>query len=452
VTRARADGLILFLLGAAIFTLIGAASGRMGIAWQLDFKGVYYGTRCLIQHCDPYQQAQIEHVYLSEGGENPSTPFERTRRQVVTRYVNSPTAFPFVAPFAVFPWGPAHLLWMTASGAGLLFSAFLIWKIGADFAPRLTGALLCVWLINSIGLLLLGNAAAIAISLCVVAVWCFIRDRFVVAGVICMAASLALKPHDAALVWLFFLLVGGAYRRRALQTLVVTILLSVPGILWITLIAPSWLQEMRANLAAISVTGGLNDPTPAALNVGTIGMIINFQTLTSVFSVNPLCYNSATYLICGTLILVWIIAAIRMPRSTSNAWLALAAISAFSMLPIYHRAHDAKLLLLALPACAILCAERGPMARLAVFITAAGFVLTGDLPLILLLNLSHKLADPSTGFPAKIVTILVGRTAPLILLIVGCFFLWICLRRARTQGAPAGPDQSSAAPAASTSA
>jgi len=37
-----------------------------------------------------------------------------------------------------------------------------------------------------------------------------------------LRVSVAIKPHDAGLVWLYFLLAGGVYRKRALQTLLVT--------------------------------------------------------------------------------------------------------------------------------------------------------------------------------------------------------------------------------------
>ena len=62
-----------------------------------------------------------------------------------------------------------------------------------------------------------------------VAVWCFIRERFVPAGILCLAVSLAVKPQDAGLVWLYFLLVGGVYPKRALQTLVAMLALGLPG-------------------------------------------------------------------------------------------------------------------------------------------------------------------------------------------------------------------------------
>jgi hypothetical protein len=35
-----------------------------------------------------------------------------------------------------------------------------------------------------------------------VAAWCFIKGRFIPAGILCLAVSLAIKPHDAGLVWL----------------------------------------------------------------------------------------------------------------------------------------------------------------------------------------------------------------------------------------------------------
>ena len=47
----------------------------------------------------------------------------------------------------------------------------------------LVARLLCLFLLGSELLLEFGNAAGIAISLCVIAVWCFLKDRFVSAGI-----------------------------------------------------------------------------------------------------------------------------------------------------------------------------------------------------------------------------------------------------------------------------
>jgi hypothetical protein len=35
--------------------------------------------------------------------------------------------------------GPAHLLWMAFTIGSLIFASFLIWEIGASYAPGLSG-------------------------------------------------------------------------------------------------------------------------------------------------------------------------------------------------------------------------------------------------------------------------------------------------------------------------
>ena len=374
--KARMDGLYLLLLGSAVFLFLGTALESVSPVSMIDFKVVYYSTRCLLHHSDPYNQSNVLRTYKAEGGERPS---ESARDlQVVTQYMYLPTAFSFTVPFALLPFGPAHLLWMALVVGGLIFASFLIWDLAADYAPIVTGALLCFLLANTELLVIIGNASGIAISFCVVAVWCFYKKRFAALGVLCLAISLALKPHDTGLVWLYFLLAGGVYRKRALQTLAVFAALSLPVILWVTHVSPHWMQELSSNIAALSVHGGLNDPSPASSGAHGIGMMINLQTVISFFRDDPRFYNPATYLVCGVLLLVWSFKTLRSRITPASSWLALAAIAPLSMLPVYHRQCDATLLLLTIPACAMLWAEGGPVARLALLVNAAGFVLTGD--------------------------------------------------------------------------
>ena len=86
---------------------------------------------------------------------------------------------------------------------GLITASFLIWNLSANYAPIVCGALIGFLLVNSEVIVVLCNPAGIAISLCVVAVWCFLRERYVPVGILCLAVSLALKPHDVGLVSLF---------------------------------------------------------------------------------------------------------------------------------------------------------------------------------------------------------------------------------------------------------
>ena len=273
------------------------------------------------------------------------------------------------------------------------------------------------------------NPAGIAIPLCLIAVWCFVRQRFVAVGVLCLALSLALKPQDAAFVWLYLLLAGGVYRKRALQTLLVGAILCLPLIVWITHVAPNWPQELHSNLASISAAyGHANNPGPTSMPVPGIGMIISLQSALSTISDSPRFYNTAAYLICGLLLLLWSLAASKSRLEPKRTWLALAAIAALSLLPFYHRLYDTRLLLLAVPACAMLCAEGGRIARLGVTLTTAAILLTGDIQWVLFTRFLQHTASQPVKLAAT--TVRLVQTLPVLaLLTTAIFYLWLYLRR-----------------------
>jgi hypothetical protein len=325
---------------------------------------------------------------------------------------------------------------MTLTATSLIFASFLMWNLGANYAPIVSGALVGFLLANSEMLMITGNMAGIAISLCLVAVWCFVRERFVAAGVLCLAISLAVKPHDTGLVWLYFLLAGGTYRKRALQTLLVTVVLSLPAVLWVWQVSPHWIAELQSNLSFYSAHGGINDPGLNSSGGHGLGMLVSLQTIISPFWDNPRIYNPASYVICGMLLVVWAFITLRSKPSRRNVWLALAAIAALSMLPLYHRQQDTKLLLLAVPACAMLWAEGGVIGRLALLVTSAGLVFTADLPWALLLGLINSRHLPTTGLSGQMLIAVQVFPVPLTLLAVGIFYLWVYARRGSAQLPP----------------
>jgi hypothetical protein len=431
MTRARLAGSLSLLLCGVISVLWGFALSSS----PSDFKGVYYGTRCLLEHNDPYHDGAPLSVYQADGGERPEP--SNPDFQILTRQVYLPTAFVFTAPFAMLPWGPAHLLWMVLSAGSLTFAAFLMWNLAADYSPGVSLFLICILLANSEILFSSGNPAAIAVSLCVVAAWCFLRERFVAAGVLCFVLSLAIKPHDAGVVWLYFLLAGGASRKRALQALVVTAVLSVPAFLWVTHIAPHWMQELHSNLLMFEGPGGLNDPGPTSYTSHGPAMVIDLQAAFSVFRNDSSFYNPASFLVCGALLLVWLVATLRSQSSPARAMLALAVSAVLTMLVTYHRPYDAKLLLLTVPACAMLWAEGGPTGRLALLLNSLGIVFTSDIPLALLVMLTKNRHISTAGLPGKILTVLLIRPVPFILLSLGIFYLVIYVRRTSGKAAKA---------------
>ncbi|MGA2888065.1 MAG: glycosyltransferase family 87 protein [Terracidiphilus sp.] len=428
MTRTQRIALVCLLLSCGVSVSLGFFLERAAPDFMMDFRSVYYGARCLLQHTDPYQEGAFLRTYLAEEGDR--TILSAGFRQVLMRDLYLPTASVLIVPLAMLPWGPAHLLWMILTAVSLVVAGFLIWNLGATSAPVLSGILICLVLANSEVLFATGNAAGIAVSLCVVAVWCFFKERFVPAGILCLAVSLALKPHDAGLVWLYFLVVGGTYRNRALQTLFITAVLGLSAALWVSHVAPHWVRELHSNLLVDAAPGGTGNPGPTSSTGRTVSMVIDLQAAVSAFRDDPRIYNPVSYLVCGALLLVWSVRTLRLRFSQTIAWLALAAIAPLTLLVIYHRPSDAKLLLLAVPACAMLWAEGGEIGRLAVVVTTAGIVSTADLPLIAFLALTKNLRISAVGQSGQILTDLLLRPAPLVLLPMAVFYLWVYVRRA----------------------
>jgi Glycosyltransferase family 87 len=427
VSSARRDGLLLLLLGSVVFVLLGVVLERSAPSQSVDFRVMYYPARCLLQHQDPYDPTQVLSLYRAEGGDAPTDT--NKIRLMVSGYVYPPNAFTFTLPFAMLTWGPAHIFWQVLIVASYLLAAYMVWDLTAQFAPLAGGALICLLLVNSELLLVTSNAAGIVLSLCAIAVCCFLRERFVLAGIVCLAVAMLLKPQDAGLVWLYFLLAGGVQRKCALQTLLLTAALSVPSVLWVSHAVPNWTAEWHANLATAAARGGTSDPGPASQAGHGLAGVISLQSAISVFRDDPRFYNLVSYVVCAPLLLAWAMITLRSRFTPARAWLALASVSALTMLPVYHRQYDAKLLLLTVPACLMLRAESGMFRWLAPLVTIAAFVLTGDLTWAILLGLIRHLHLPATPFGAQMSMALQVFPSPLILLVTGVFYLWAYARK-----------------------
>lgn len=391
---------------------------------MVDFGELYYGARCVIHHEDAYNPATVLKEFKADGGKFPTNASHRIGTPIViTVDVYPPTAVLFVVPFAMLPWAVAQPLWIFLMMALLVLAGYLAWDLGSD-ASVISGCMICFMLLNCEVLTFLGNIAGIAVSLCVIAVWCFLKERYAVAGVFLLAVSLVIKPHDAGFVWLFFLLAGGVMRKRALQTLAVVGVLSLLAVLWINPLSPHWIQELHNNLATVSAPGSTSDPTMAGITSRSAGMIISLQSVLSILWNNPHFFNITSYLLGGILILVWIIVTLRRRFSFERTLLALAAISTLTFLPIYHRPYDAKLLMLVVPACILLWTRKIPGRRLALVLTSAGILATSDIPLGLLTVCTKKLPAFPTTLRGKIIDVFLLRPVPLVILAMGIFYLW----------------------------
>jgi hypothetical protein len=432
MTKQRLAILFLLIFCSGISVIWGFMVERAARGVIVDFKLAYNGALCLIQHHDPYDKSQLMNVYLAEGGKGPSNPAGDDRvSPVVSLQVYFPTAFIYLAPFALMPWGTAYALWSCFTVASITMAAFLMWNLGQIHSQNASFYLICLLLTNCGILFAGGNPAGISIGLCIIAVWCFFQGRFIAIGVLFLAVSLAIKPHDTGLVWLYFLLAGGINRKRAIQTLAVMVVLGLPAILWVSHVSPHWIQEMHSNLTEISSKNSINDPGPGSITSVNPGNVIDLQTVVSLFWNDSRVYNPISYLICAPILVVWIVVTLRSRPSPTNGLLALAAIAGLSLLPVYHRPHDAKILLLTIPACAMLWAEGGPIAWTALGLNGAGVLVTADAPLAMLGILTGKIQLSASPW-GKLMAVLLTRPVPIVLLAMSIFYVWVYARRSTT--------------------
>ena len=406
---------------------------RVGMA---DFKAVYDGSRCLLQHADPYNESEFERVYSADGGDFPTEPAMLLRfRRAVLVSINLPTSLLLIAPLAMLGWGPAHALWLLFLAVSLIAAGFLMWDVGASYAPGLSLFRSAWRLPTAKSSLSAAIPAGIAIGLCAVAVWCFLKR---------LSSWLAFlhgrQPRDQAPRYgpglAVFLLAGGV-TGSALQTLVVTAMLCLPAIIFgldgrAALDTGTEIQsggDFGARRSQRSRTGFDRLPQREYGRGPSIGDQHHPGRSPHLQSSHLADVRSA-------------VAGGRASHSQVAMFFGPSLdCDRCSRAPYHARdlssPYDAKLLLLGVPACAMLWAEGGRIGRLALLANAAGIVLTGDIPSAILIILARHFQINPVGFSGKLLTILVMRPAPLALLAMGIFYLWVYMRHVPGEAAPA---------------
>ena len=430
--------------GGLVFLWWGFALAQAKPLGGLDFRALYEGTACLLHGHDPFNPEEVR-AYYAATGDAALYPGWALYTLSLLNYL--PTVYLLVAPFALLPWATAQLLWTGLTAAVFLVALFLMWKEGDGKATLLSGALLAFLVANSEITLSGGNAAGLAVGLAVIGAWCFLHQRHSAIGVLCLAASLAMKPHDGGLVWLYFVLAGGRGRRQAWRTLGVCAALGIAAAVWAGEVAPHWIPELRAVMATYASHGGANDPgilgSPhtSFRQYGRAvypGMVCDLESVVAVFRDDARFYNPVTYLFCAPFLLLWALRVTRSPPVRDSAYLALAAVVPFTLLVTYHRTTDTKLLMLTVPACASLWATGSLRGRIAVLLTGLGFFLTGDIPLVVMGSLVGNPDWLDAGLPERAAMLFLYRPVPLVLLALGMFYLWALVRSeaAKADGHP----------------
>lgn len=421
-TRLKRVLALLLCMSFTCFWAFAMRNATPGPMKDADFDvALYYFARCAMEKEDPYN-------YYGKCVQGEILPSGLNDKYAE---VFLPTTLLFVVPLAKQPLPAAETAWLFLNAGLLVLAAFLVWELGSD-APNLAGWMTCFMLLNCEVILVVGDVGGMAVELCVIAVCCLFMPRYWLAGVLLLAMSLVLKPHDTGLVWLYLLLAGGVPRKRALQALAAVGALVACGAVWIAPIAPRWVEEMGGNILGFS-HGQVAVFDPLVLS--NYSPNLSLRAAISIFSRNPYFYNSVSYAIGGGLILAWMVAVLRKRTKSEGSpqalregtLLALAAISMLTLIAVYHRAYDAKLLLLAIPACAMLWAHGGARRWLALGLTSAAILVTSDIPRMLLVKPMGNLHISASTLSGKL-RVLALNPAPLVLLAAGCFYLWVYWR------------------------
>ena len=423
MTIARRDIILWVVLFGGFGILWGSILEAAAWNGMGDFRAVYSASRTLLHHRDPYQFAILRNEYAAEGGKMPTTPIDlRVLNEGMLRCVNLPTALFLVLPLAALPWQAAYLIWMLLIAAFCLIAAFLILRESLRYASGPPLLLTGILLLDLGNLLFSGNLAGLVTALCAVAAWLLLNDRQPSVAVVCLAVALLLKPHDSGFVWLYFLIAPAPFRKRAVQALALAALAGIPAWLWVSSNAPGWAHEMRANLHADSAPGGFNDPGPSSAGFDHPHEPIDLQAAISVFRNDPGFYNPLSYLIAaGLLVLVWVRTA-TAGLARKSAWLALGSVSALTMLPVYHRDYDSRLLLLSVPACALVWAG-GRGKWLALFLNTLAVGSTAALPFSGLALCVRYLVEHSGVQVGRVLSDGLAQLAPLSMLALSVFYL-----------------------------
>ncbi len=360
---------VLVCLGVAVFVLRGYHDEQHVLEFR-DFKQPYSSARCLLHGCNPYSESATHEEFLRAGGTDDDAQVFRPFSALYP-----PFSLAVLTPVAALSYPAAHRLWfaLIAVLVSLAVLAVLDLCRSADFyrgADLRRGAgldrdftsagptiLLSLFIASSTILLMLGQISGPVIALLVIGFWCLLRGRVIWLAILCFTVALCLKPHDAALLVCYLPFAGRSWRRAFVAIAALTAVIVVAGTLWCaaTPASAGWLTDLRANLHGNAAPGGADDPS---LRSTEALYMANLQPLFS--TVTP-SHALSNVLALGTVLLllaVWLPPAIRLPNTLPKHLLAIGSLACLTLLPIYHRQYDTRLLLLAFPAVSFLLSQR----------------------------------------------------------------------------------------------
>jgi hypothetical protein len=351
-------------IAATVFIVAGA---QRAFHISYDFVPVYAGGRCLLHGCNPYDTSQLQRQFFQAGGRA-----DQLNSWDIDVPVYPPSTFLTLIPLALLHYPQARLFWFVLNGVLFVTSTILIWSL-CPWAHRWLATILVSLILGTSGILLvLGQPAVLAISLVVIGTYLFLRGMLLpVATLLCMF-SLAVKPQIGGLIVLY-LLVQRIHWRYVAAAMVGALAILICGGLMLSLRPGSaaWRTTLVANLSATMSPGGSADPRPG--NQEAIGDV-NLQPLTSIVLVEAREFNLAAYAVFLVLLGLWAVAIPWRNLTLEMHFLALAGVAVLSLLPVYHRFYDTRLLLLSMPAVVVIFGKRRLLGTAVAVVTAVAVI------------------------------------------------------------------------------
>jgi len=421
--RPHLNSLVLCVSGLLAFCV---AAGFYGaFRSSIDLVNIYAGARCMFHGCNPYDTTQLEQQYLQAGGRaDELAPWE----DEVPMY--PPSSFLALFPLTLLRFPEARVLWFLLNGFLFVTSAGMILSM-CPRSYRWLSTILISLLVVSIGLpLALGNPAIFAISLLIIGSYLFFRGRFLPLGAFLLMLSLAAKPQIGGLI-VVYLLVRGIHRRYAEVAMAgaLALLLTAGLILSLHPRSTDWISTLSSDISASMEPGGINDPEPANIHAITL---INLQAIASVFFPDAREYNAVAYAVFLTLLAVLIAAVLRTNACQEITFLSIGALSVLSLMPAYHRIPDARLLLISVPAVAIVYQKRRLLGFLIGALTVLETISIQGRVQVFIEN--HGMWQ--SILQSKLLFVLLLRQQNLELLILFCLYM-VAIFSIRFPGAPA---------------
>jgi hypothetical protein len=338
---------ILIVLAGAEFVWRGPARALRAEAGFNDFLSPYVQSQAWVRGSDPYSPESL--VRLWPPG---ATRFQFLAKELadgsLTAKRGIPTAYPLscfvlLSPVALLPWPVANLAWVLIN-VSLFFA--MLWALASYTGLSRDRTSTLAFIAGSLALAPFhtgisdGNPAVIATELSILALWMAETDREIATGVL-LALSLGLKPQISLCFWVYFLL---RRRWRALAAAAAIFCLAMAiGMLRLHYSHVAWLPNYVADNQALLSRGILGDFRP--LNPTRFGLLNTQLVLYPLVGTARLA-NALAFTMGAILLVVWAWYAGR-PGSQTNL-LQLSTLAVISLLPVYHRFHDAVLLVMPL--------------------------------------------------------------------------------------------------------